>query len=110
MADARDKPSDEEAERAAEEVTSQDALLPGERTAVESSYLDDAVVWLHTYEELFAFKQALLATLLEQRRRVQAQGLHEVQNDEILLTREADRLSRRLEFWQKEIGRRAPSP
>lgn len=37
---------------------------------------------------------------------IRQEGRHEVQNDEILLTRKTDRLSRRLEFWQNEVVRR----
>lgn len=102
------EPAAEDAMQAAREVTDPDTLLPGEERAIRTDHLDDARVWLATYEELFAFKQRLLGTLLAQRDTVQAEGLHEVQNDEILLTREADRLARRLEFWQSEFARRSP--
>ncbi len=99
--------SDPVAELAARQAASADRLLPGEEAALSSGYVDDARSWAETYAELFAFKQSLLATLSEQRDNVRRQGLDEVQNDEILLTREADRLGRRLEYWQRELERRA---
>ena len=102
-----DHPTEREAKEAAKEITDADTLLPGELHATDSDYLEDARVWHEVYEELFLFKQQVLATLLRQRETVQELGQHEVQNDEILLTREADRLARRLEFWQGEIRRRS---
>lgn len=98
---------DEQVEEAAREVASLDSLLPGEAAAMRSRHRDDAQHWLAVYEELFAFKQALLATLEDQRGRVRQEGVHEVQNDEIVLTREAERLSRRLEYWQQQLGDRS---
>ena len=102
-----DHPTDREAKEAAKEITDADTLLPGELHAAVSDYLEDARTWHEVYEELFLFKQQVLATLLKQRETVQELGQHEVQNDEILLTREADRLARRLEFWQGEVERRS---
>ena len=102
-----DHPTEEDAEQAAREVTDPDTLLPGEERDLRSDFVEDARTWHGVYEELFLFKQQLLATLLEQRGSVQERGQHEVQNDEILLTREAERLARRLEFWQQEVRRRS---
>ena len=103
-------PSAEEAEEAAREVGKSDRLLPGEDASIESGELDDAVHWLSVYEELFGFKQNLLAVLVEQRDAVDPHGQDEVENDEIVLTREADRLSARLEYWRREVAaRRAES-
>ena len=104
-------PGEAEAKEAAKEVTEADSLLPGEQNALHSPFWDDAKTWYDVYEELFRVKQDLLATLVEQRDTVRQEGRHEVQNDKILLTREADRLSRRLEFWQEEVRKRTrPSP
>ena len=100
-------PPDHEARQASEEITNADTLLPGEAGDVESESLEDARTWREVYEELFLFKQQMLATLLKQRETVQDLGQHEVVNDEVLLTREADRLARRLEFWQREVRRRS---
>ena len=102
----QEHPRAAEAEEAAREVTSSDRLLPGEEESIHSDHAEDALHWLTVYEELFGFKQNLLATLVEQRDAVEADGLDEVENDEILLTREADRLSARLQFWRKELARR----
>ena len=106
LSDVREHPSEREAKEAAKEVADADSLLPGEQDALRSPFLDDAETWHEVYEELFLFKQKLLATLVEQRDSIRQEGRHEVQNDEILLTRETDRLSRRLEFWQNEVVRR----
>lgn len=99
-------PSAEAAEEAAREVGSLDRLLPGENASMDSPHLDDAVHWRTVYEELFAFKQNLLAVLVEQRNTVDPDGQDEVENDEIVLTREADRLSQRLEYWRREVAMR----
>ena len=99
-------PSADEAEEAARQAASSDRLMPGEAEAIESGREDDARHWLTVYEELFGFKQNLLSALVEQRDRIHADGMAEVENDEILLTREADRLSRRLEFWRRELAQR----
>ena len=100
---ADEHPSAEEAEQAAREVGKSDRLLPGEDVSMESPHVDDAVHWLAVYEELFAFKQNLLAVLVEQRDTVDPDGQNEVENDEIVLTREADRLSARLEYWRDQV-------
>jgi hypothetical protein len=100
-------PSAEEAEEAAREIGSSDRLLPGEKESEASAHLEDAVHWMRVYEELFGFKQNLLAVLVEQRDSVDPDGLDEVENDEIVLTREADRLSSRLEFWRGEVAKRS---
>jgi hypothetical protein len=104
-------PSEDEAKEAAKDLTEADSLLPGEQDALHSRFWDDAKIWYDVYEELSHFKHHLLAALVEQRNGVRQEGRHEVQNDKILLTREADRLSRRLEFWQEELRKRTrPSP
>ena len=105
-----DPPSEEEAQKAAEEVIDADTLLPGEPSAIESRFVEDAESWREVYQELFLFKQQLLSTLLEQRDKVQGRGRHEVQNGGIVLTRQADRLARRLEFWQREALARKEKP
>ena len=111
LSDVREHPSEREAKEAAKEVAEADSLLPGEQNALHSAFREDAQTWYDVYEELFRFKQHLQATLVEQRDNVRQEGLHEVQNDKILLAREADRLSRRLEFWQEEIRKRTrPTP
>lgn len=103
------EPTAAEAEQAARKVASADRRLPYEEAAERSDRLDDAIHWSQVYEELFSFKQNLLATLVEQRDSVDRDGLDEVENDEIVLTREADRLSRRLEFWRDQVRKRQPS-
>ena len=104
-----DHPGEEKAKAAAAEVIQADTLLPGEKRAVESRYLDDAQIWFEVYSELTDMKHALLATAQQQRRSIRKEGRREVDNDAILLTREADRLLRRHAFWKAELKRRAAS-
>lgn len=99
-------PSSDEAQEAARKAAAADRLLPQEEAGLRSGLLEDAVHWMTVYEELFAFKQNLLATLVQQRDGVDRDGLDEVENDEIILTREAERLARRLEFWRQETANR----
>jgi hypothetical protein len=84
----------------------EDRLLPGEATSIHSGNATDARVWVRVYAELSGFKDVLLAQVDEQRRAVEHPGQPEVENDKRLLEREADRLRRRLEFWQDELERR----
>ncbi len=83
----------------------QDTLLPGEATSIGSDRLDDARHWVAVYSELCGFKQGLLATVADQAGSVSAEGKAEVDRDSRMLTQEAERLSRRLEFWQGEVSR-----
>ena len=101
--DREPEAGDKQIERAANALGQEDRLLPLEDEAVRSNHLDDAQHWLSVYEELFGFKQGLLATLREQRDKVHKHGMREIENDEIILTREADRLARRLQFWRLEV-------
>lgn len=82
-----------------------DRLLPGELAAVVSSRLDDAEHWLRVYEELYGFKHKLLATLDEQASKVSRDGQAEVDRDEAMFRREAERLAGRVAFWKGEVKR-----
>jgi len=93
-------------DEAAEEVSRQDRLLPGERSAMRSDDIRDAEVWMRVYAELAGFKHALLAQIADQRTAVESRGQAEVDNDTELLEREAERLRRRLRFWESELARR----
>jgi len=93
-------------EEAAEEVSRQDRLLPGERSALHSDDPRDAEVWMRVYAELAGFKAALLAQIADQRTAVESRGQAEVDNDRELLRKESERLERRLRFWEGELVRR----
>ena len=84
----------------------EDRLLPGEGTSLHSGEAADARLWVRVYAELSGFKEVLLAQVAEQRRAVEGPGQPEIDNDQRLLEREADRLRRRLEFWQDQLERR----
>ena|SRR5689334_14710464 len=93
-------------DEAAREVSREDRLLPGERSAMRSNDTRDAKIWMRVYAELAGFKHALLAQIADQRRAVESRGQAEVDNDTELLEREAERLRRRLRFWESELARR----
>jgi len=80
-----------------------DKLLPGESTAAHSADVEDVRHWLKVYTELCEFKEKLLRDVAKQREKVSGEGRIEVENDEVMLQREADRLMRRLRFWQNRI-------
>lgn len=80
-----------------------DKLLPGEASAVHSGHLEDVTHWLKVYTELCNFKEKLLRDVANQREKVSDVGRVEVENDELILQREADRLMRRLRFWQNRL-------
>ena len=80
-----------------------DKLLPGEATSVHSGDVDDVTHWLKVYAELCHFKEKLLRDIAAQREKVSDVGRVEVDNDEAMLQREADRLLRRLRFWQNRL-------
>jgi hypothetical protein len=81
-----------------------DKLLPGEAAAITSGDRRDAEHWVKVYSELFGFKTALMRELAAQRGRVDPDGQTEVQADEQIFKREADRLERRLLFWQDRVS------
>ena len=82
-----------------------DQLLPGEASSVGSGRRDDAEHWLSVYEELYGFKQKLIAVLGQQVGSVERDGRPEVDRDATMFRREADRLARRVEFWKGEAKR-----
>lgn len=92
----RGEPSVEEA---AEIAAADSALLPGEPPT--STYLDDAVHWCTVYEELLAFKQALLDQVREGIENAPDAGRMEVDADRVLLVHQANRYRLRLTFWEE---------
>ena len=87
----------------AQEDVGYEKLLPGEASAVHSGDIEDVTHWLKVYTELCNFKEKLLSDVSKQREKVSGVGRLEVENDEILLQREADRLMRRLRFWKNRL-------
>jgi len=80
-----------------------DKLLPGESSSLHSAHLEDVTHWLKVYTELCNFKEKLLRDIVKQREKVSDAGRIEVESDEVMLQREADRLMRRLRFWQNRL-------
>jgi hypothetical protein len=87
----------------AQEEIGYDKLLPGEAADVDSKQVDDVTHWLQVYTELCNFKEKLLRDIADQREKVSGVGKLEVDSDHLLLQREADRLMRRLRFWQNRL-------
>ena len=82
-----------------------DKLLPGEEVAMKSGSRDVALHWVDVYAELSGFKAGLMDELVKQRLRVERDGQSEVESDKVMFKREADRLARRLRFWESEVSR-----
>jgi hypothetical protein len=83
-----------------------DRLLPGEQTSMSSGNLEDVKHWVTVYAELVDFKDSLLEEVEGQQARVSDEGQTELENDRRLLQAEADRLKRRLEFWNRMLSER----
>ena len=70
---------------------------------MSSSNRQNAEHWLAVYDELCAFKDHLLAEVRQQREGVRDAGQSELESDERLIQREADRLHRRREYWKQVL-------
>ena len=82
----------------------EDRLLPGEGTSTDSADPRDIRHWVAVYHELYSFKEKLLKEVDEQLKCVTPPGAFELENDRNLLTKEASRLRRRLEFWESRLA------
>jgi hypothetical protein len=87
----------------------EDRLLPGESASMSSGDLGDVREWVAVYSELYGFKENLLQEVGAQREKIQEPGKVELDNDRALLEREARRLKRRLDYWERELRRRGRS-
>lgn len=81
-------------------------LLHGENP--ETHYPDDARHWLRVYRELLGFKQDMLRQLRERADAMSEGARSEVEGTDIpLMTAEAGRFQRRIQFWEgrlQELG------
>jgi hypothetical protein len=69
---------------------------------VDSNYPEDAEHWIQVYNELLAFKHALLTEAHERVATMQPEGVEEVERTDLLVMQaEADRFRRRLDMWEK---------
>jgi hypothetical protein len=94
-------PAEEAAELAAEQADP-DRLMDGEDPS--SAHADDASHWLGVYQELYAFKQDLLAKL-RTRLGEMSSGVakEEALADARLLELELERFQRRADFWRRRL-------
>ncbi|MBV8194718.1 MAG: hypothetical protein JOY80_04245 [Candidatus Dormibacteraeota bacterium] len=73
--------------------------LPGEDP--DSPFLDDAIHWISVYSELLSLKRQLLQRADQVLVGAQADTEREADADRDLLSRQAERYRRRLEFWRR---------
>jgi hypothetical protein len=101
--DLPDPPPPREARKAALDAVEPERLLEGEDE--NTAYLDDALHWAKVYVELLDFKRGLLS-VAEERMAVMHDdaGLEVEETDLKVLSAEAARFERRLEFWQERIA------
>ena len=82
----------------------EERLLPGEATSTNSGDVRDVRQWVAIYHELYSFKEKLLNEVDEQLKCVTPPGAFELENDRKLLSNEASRLRRRLDFWESRLA------
>lgn len=93
-------PDHQEARDAALDAVEPERLLEGEDE--HTAYVDDAVHWTKVYAELLDFKRSLLAVSEHQLKSMRGDAESEVKETDIkVLTAEAARFERRLNFWQE---------
>jgi hypothetical protein len=99
-----DSPAADEATDAALDAVEPDRLLPGEDQ--DSVHLDDAEHWASVYAELLDFKRSLLQVAENRLASMRDAARTEVEETDLkVLQAEAQRLTRRFEFWQTREGR-----
>lgn len=92
-------PDPDEAASAALDAVEPDRLLPGED--VTTTYPEDATHWATVYAELLDFKRSLLAVTEAKLLTMQGIARSEVEETDLkILLAEAERLERRLRFWE----------
>jgi hypothetical protein len=80
----------------------QDVLLPGERP--ESEEPEDAELWIGVYAELIEVKDSLLATMLDQMKKLTEQARDELARvDEAIIRDQSARFRRRHAFWEARL-------
>lgn len=103
MSSADSEPREKKDDALIEAALATDRLLPGEERYLASTHPDDAQHWRDVYVQLVEFKQGLLQELEQQVGKVDVAGQPELQRDRAILEREAARLTRRLDYWQKRL-------
>ncbi len=101
--DLPEPPPPREARKAALDAVEPERLLEGEDE--NTAYLDDAMHWAKVYLELLDFKRDLLSVAEERMEEMHDDAGSEVEETDLkVLTAEAARFERRLEFWQERIA------
>src|SRR2546429_5989012 len=90
-------------QRAAEEASDPDRLLPGEDPTATDP--DSARVWVQAYTELLDYKRTLLRVTEEKLARMRHEPAHRevVETDNVVIEAECRRFERRLEFWTARL-------
>jgi hypothetical protein len=83
-------------------------LLPGEKA--NSSYREDAVVWVQVYSELLDFKRFMLDGAVARASQMSTKiAREEVETTDLRVARaEAERFARRLAFWRGRLDELGP--
>ncbi len=93
---------DNDPETAAEQSVDPDRLLGGEDPT--TNILEDAEHWQSVYRELVTFKEDLVERTAQTMVKMQPDAANEVQSTDLtVLGAEAERLGRRLLFWQRRV-------
>ncbi|HLB75646.1 MAG TPA: hypothetical protein VJO72_01285 [Candidatus Dormibacteraeota bacterium] len=90
------------AEPAAAGVRLLDGESPGTADAADASH------WHQVYAELVRFTEEALALSRDSQATLVPEGAWELDNDLQLITRQLDRLRKRLEFWDQKLRQLAP--
>jgi hypothetical protein len=102
-------PEPEEAADAALEAVEPDRLLPGEDEG--SVHPDDARHWTKVYAELVEFKRSLLTVAEVRLVTMEGAARAEVEETDLkVLLAEAERLERRLRYWEARSGANRERP
>ena len=102
-------PEPEEAADAALDAVQPDRLLPGEDE--RSVHTDDARHWAKVYSELLEFKRSLLTVTEVRLVTMEGAARAEVEDTDLkVLLAEAERLERRLHYWEARSNANRESP
>jgi hypothetical protein len=102
MATENEPPRPDQALDAALDSADPDRLLPNEDP--RSTLPEDVRHWVLVYRQLVAFKERMLEETYQAMKNIQPDARTEVsRTDAVVLKAEAERLRRRLEFWEQRL-------
>jgi hypothetical protein len=94
---------------AALDAVEPDRLLPGEDES--STHPDDALHWMKVYTELLEFKRSLLTVTEVKLVTMEGAARAEVEETDLkVLLAEAERMDRRLHYWEERAGASREGP